>query len=65
MVNHTAAIKATLTLRDVLGETVRSFSLAPSGRTRLDLRGLSPSVYMATFEGTGPPVSRKLVIAAR
>ena len=63
--SHTAAIEAALTLRDVLGRTIRSFNLNPYGRTRLDLRGLAPGVYMATLEGTGRPVSRKLIITAR
>ena len=54
-----------LTLRDVLGRAVKSFTLGPSGRTRLDLRGLAPGVYMGTLDGTMPLASRKLVITAR
>jgi hypothetical protein len=54
-----------LTLRDVVGRTVKSFSLLPSRMTRLDLRGLAPGVYMATLDGTMPLLFRKLVITAR
>jgi len=54
-----------LTLRDVLGRTVRSFALDQSGTTRLDLRGFAPGVYVATLKGAGSPVSRKLVVTAR
>ena len=63
--SHTAAVKAALTLRDVLGRTIRSFNLNPYGRTRLDLRGLAPGVYMVTLQGSGQPLTRKLVITAR
>jgi hypothetical protein len=57
--------RTSLTLRDVLGNAVVSFSLDPAGRTRLNLHGLPPGVYVATLDGTMPLVSRKLVIAAR
>jgi len=60
----TAATRGKLILRDVLGRTVRSFSLGPSARTRLDLRGLAPGVYMATLEASGQSVSRKLIMTA-
>ena len=56
---------SSLTLRNVPGGTIRSYSLDPSGRTQLDLRGLAPGVYLATLDGTMPLVSRKLVITAR
>jgi hypothetical protein len=51
-----------LTLRNVLGRTVKSFVLDPSGDTRLDLRGFAPGVYIANLRTTGQSVSRKLVI---
>jgi hypothetical protein len=54
-----------ITLRDALGRTTGLFDLDPSGVARLDLSGLAPGVYMATLDGTMPPVSRKLVITAR
>jgi len=57
--------RANLTLRDVLGSAVVSFSLDPAGRKRLDLRGLPPGVYVATLDATMPRVSRKLIITAR
>ena len=54
-----------LTMRDVVGRTVKSISLPPSRMTRLDLRGLAPGVYMAALDGTVPLVFRKLVITSR
>ena len=65
MTNCDRKTRTNLTLCDVLGRTIRSFSLNPSGRTQLDLRDLAPGVYMATLEGTGRPVSRKLIITTR
>jgi hypothetical protein len=59
--NGAARTRSDLTLRDVLGRTVRSFALTDGGLTRLDLRGLSPGVYVATLEGN-PAFSRKLII---
>ena len=53
-----------LTLRDVVGRTVKSVALGRSGNTQLDLRGFAPGVYVAKLETTGPPVSRKLIITA-
>jgi hypothetical protein len=51
-----------LTLRDVLGRAVATFSV-PSGTTRLDLRGFTAGVYVVTLDGALPLVSRKLVIS--
>ena len=67
IVHHhaTAGARATMTLRDVVGKVVGSFALGPSNNTRIDLRGLTPGVYMATLEGSGRPLTRKLVITAR
>ncbi len=62
--NHPAA-RSALTLRNALGRIVKSFPLSPSVRTRLDLRGLAPGVYMATVDGPSPSITRKLVIPAR
>jgi hypothetical protein len=53
-----------LTLRDVLGRTVRTVELDPSGSTRLDLRDIQPGVYVAALESVSPSVSRKLIITA-
>jgi len=64
-VNHNVAVRGRLTLRDVLGRTTGSFDLDPSGHMRLDLRGLSPGVYMATLDAGGQFLSRKLVITTR
>ena len=47
--NVTTDTPGKLTLRDVLGRTVKSITLGTSGVTRLDLRGLSPGVYMASL----------------
>ena len=55
----------TLTLRDVLGTAVQSFSPAPSGPSQLDLRGIAPGVYMATLDAGTQSLTRKLVITAR
>jgi|GEM_PF-1498720 len=60
-----AGARGKLTLRDVLGGMVKSFTLDPSGRTRLDLRGLGPGVYIAMLEASGQSIRRKLVITAR
>ena len=60
--NLAAGTRGTLTLRDVLGRTAKSFMLDPSGTTRLDLRGFAPGVYMATLEAVGQSVSRKFVL---
>jgi hypothetical protein len=57
-----AGTRDNLVLRDVLGRYVQSFALDPSGITELDLRRLSPGVYIATLRTTGQSVSRKLVI---
>jgi hypothetical protein len=55
-----------LTLHDVLGRTVKSIALEPSGITpQLDLRGLPPGVYMATLEAGTQSLTRKLVITGR
>ncbi len=59
------AKRASLTLRNALGETVRSYALPQSGSTRLDLRGFAPGVYMATLDASGQTLSRKLIITAR
>lgn len=56
--------QATMTLRDVLGRTVTTVALDPSGFTRLDLRGIAPGVYVATLESASPSVSRKLIITS-
>lgn len=63
--DHNTAASARLTLRDVVGRTVNSFHLGPSGRTRLDLRGLPPGVYLATLEAGTQSLTRKLVITNR
>ena len=55
--------RGTLALRDVLGRTVKSYTLDPSGSTRLDLRGFAPGIYMATLNASGVSISRKLVLA--
>jgi hypothetical protein len=60
-----AAHGANLALRNTLGEKVKSYSLDPSGRIRLDLRGLAPGVYMATIEAGTQSLTRKLVITGR
>ena len=60
-----AGTRGRLTLRDVLGRTVNSYTLDPSGSTRLDLRGFAPGVYMATLEASGVSISRKLILTAR
>ena len=60
-----AGTRGKLTLRDVLGRTVKSFTLDPSGSTRLDLRGFAPGIYMATLDASGQYVSRKLILTAR
>ena len=60
--SHNLSFRAGLTLRDALGRTVRSFTLNASGRTRLDLHGLPPGVYVATLDATMPRVSRKFII---
>ena len=57
-----AGTRGNLTLRDVLGRTVKSFALDPSGSARLDLRGFATGVYMATLDAAGSPISRKLVL---
>ena len=57
-----AGTRGNLTLRDVLGRRVQSFTLDPSGSTRLDLRDLAPGVYMATLDASGVSVTRKLVL---
>jgi len=57
-----AGTRDNLVLRGVLGRYVQSFALDPSGITELDLRRLSPGVYIATLRTTGQSVSRKLVI---
>jgi len=54
-----------LTLRDVLGRSVKSLSLGPSGVAQLDLRGLAPGVYMATLEAGTQSLTRKLIITRR
>ena len=54
-----------LTMRDVLGRAVKTFTLDPSGQTRLDLRGFAPGIYVAVLDAAGPPVSRKLIVARR
>jgi hypothetical protein len=58
------AMVGKLTLRDVLGRTVKSIALVRSGITRLDLRSFAPGVYVAALDAGGPPVSRKLIITA-
>jgi len=60
-----AATRGRLTLRDMLGRTVNSFTLDPSGTARLDLRGFAPGVYMAALDAPGGSVSRKLIITGR
>ena len=60
-----AASCASLTLRNALGETVRSYALPQSDKAQLDLRGLAPGVYMATLETGARSLTRKLVITAR
>jgi hypothetical protein len=64
-VTSRAAACASLTLRNALGETVRSYTLPQSGVAHLDLRGLPPGVYMATLDGKMPLLSRKLVVTGR
>jgi len=64
-VTSRAAACASLTLRNALGETVRSYALPQSSRAQLDLRGLAPGVYMATLETGTQPLTRKLVLTAR
>ena len=54
-----------LTMRDVLGRTVRTFLLNPTGIAHLDLRGLPAGVYMATLEAGTESLTRKLVITSR
>jgi len=54
-----------LTLRDVLGRTIGSFELDPSGRTRLDLRGFAPGMYFARLEADDRTIRRKLIITDR
>jgi len=49
----------------MLGRTVNSFTLDPSGTARLDLRGFAPGVYMAALDAPGGSVSRKLIITGR
>ena len=48
-VANRAAACAVLTLRNALGETVRSYKLPQSGTAHLDLRGLAPGVYIASL----------------
>jgi hypothetical protein len=57
--------RRTVTMRDVVGRTVRTFTLDQSGIARLDLRGLAAGVYMATLEAGTQSLTRKLVITAR
>lgn len=64
-VTSRAAACASLTLRNALGETVRSYTLPQSGKAQLDLRGLPPGVYMATLESGTQSLTRKLVLTAR
>lgn len=64
-ISQSSAVAGKLTIRDALGKTARSFPLNASSRTRLDLHGLPAGVYMATLQGTGQPLTRKLVITAR
>ena len=59
-----AGTRGRLTLRDVLGRTVKSFTLDPSGSTHLDLRGFPPGIYIATLDAAGSSISRKLIITA-
>ncbi len=55
-----------LTLHDVLGRTVKSIELEPSGITpQPDLSGFSPGVYIVTLKTTDHSVSRRLVIIGR
>jgi hypothetical protein len=54
-----------LTLRDVVGRTVKSVTQVPSGTTQLDLRGFAPGVYIAALDAAGPPVFGKLIITAQ
>jgi hypothetical protein len=63
--NIAAGTLGKLALRDVLGRTVKSLALVPSGSTRLDLRGFAPGVYIAALKAQGYSVSRKLIITAR
>jgi hypothetical protein len=61
-----AGMVGRLTLHDVLGRTVMSVALVPSGITRqVDLRGFAPGVYIALLKTPDHSVSRKLVITAR
>ncbi|GEM_PF-1360147 len=63
--NVAANTSGKLALRDVLGRVVKSFTLDPSGSTRLDLRGFAPGVYVATLNAAGQSVTRKLVVTPR
>ena len=51
-----------LTLRDVLGRTVKNIAPVASGITQLDLQGLAPGVYVATLDAGSQSVTRKLTI---
>jgi hypothetical protein len=53
-----------LTLRDVVGRTMKSIALVHSGITQLDLCGFAPGIYIAALDAAGPSVSRKLIITA-
>jgi hypothetical protein len=54
-----------LTLRDVLGRTVKSVALVPSSiAPQLDLRSFAPGIYIAALDAGGQSVSRKLIISA-
>ena len=54
-----------LTVRDVVGRTVKSITQVPSGTTQIDLRGFAPGVYIAALDAAGPPVFGKLIITAQ
>jgi hypothetical protein len=64
-INQNSTLAGTLTIRDALGKTARSFPLNASGHTRFDLRGLAPGVYFATLNAAGRPITRKLVVTTR
>jgi hypothetical protein len=57
-----AGTQSKLTMRDVVGRTIRTCALDKSGISSLDLRGLPSGVYMATLEARTQSLTRKLVI---
>lgn len=53
---------ATLVLRDILGRTVRTYSIATNTRVEVDLLGLVPGIYAVQVTAGAETATRRLVV---